>query len=194
MWSREKYTLPRLLLDPRLIGIGAVAGVACTALLLGFITRPNAQTVTEAAVTETASAAAPADGAAVTSDQVPCEHQHWPYIDRRCLSDAGAKHMRRNVRLVTTDRLTTMPDLRGPASADHEKVAEMDSESTQAATYRPTATAPVRVAQPDGAAAEAAATLGTSKASRETPARKPASVTRRDAGGGRRSIHTYSPD
>jgi hypothetical protein len=102
--------------------------------------------------------------------------------------------MRRNVRLVTTDRLTTMPDLRGPASADHEKVAEMDSESTQAATYRPTATAPVRVAQPDGAAAEAAATLGTSKASRETPARKPASVTRRDAGGGRRSIHTYSPD
>jgi hypothetical protein len=140
MLSFRGITLPdmRALGNRRLIAIAAIAGAACSALLLAFVTQPNVQTANAQTAIEADMAGMALVGSAPfpARAELACEPQHWPYVDRRCLSDADAKHPARMVRMVKmdkTDRMASAPDVPGPATADTESAAAMDADDTQAA-------------------------------------------------------------
>jgi hypothetical protein len=113
--------------DRRPIGMSAVMGFFCAAVLLAVATQPSSAALGPVGATGTALIAWPVGDTSLRGG-IFCDRQRWAYSDRHCLK-VGDEHSQGPVRLA--ENLATTPDLQGLASLDNESVVEMDGERTQ---------------------------------------------------------------
>jgi hypothetical protein len=132
------------------IGVVLVAGMIVL-LPDGSTSAPSTATTSAAVPT---SVAAPAPEESLTSFEVACEKQAWPYIDQRCAESAAkaASQATRQVRVVSTDRGTSSTIVTAIAPAPAKPPADISQLRDSVAKLEPPAKEPATATPPSSQA------------------------------------------